>query len=178
MWSRRKSVVYGNVTALADSARQPAIRDDDHRACPRRAAHGGSTSRAAAGADASAASAATCARSSAQVGRPATELRSRNRSSRTRRPINARRSVVQTPRSMPPLPTQSAERLGSWAPALRLDVVEKTRGTAQFGIDVRPDGLLYAAIKHIHSWVRCMKCVGVAVRHRKKCCIKCEATTT
>ena len=31
----------------------------------------------------------------------------------------------------------------------RLDVVEKTLGTAQFGIDVRPEGLLYATIKHI-----------------------------
>jgi isoquinoline 1-oxidoreductase subunit beta len=31
----------------------------------------------------------------------------------------------------------------------RLDVVEKTTGTAQFGIDVRPEGLLYAAVKHI-----------------------------
>jgi isoquinoline 1-oxidoreductase subunit beta len=31
----------------------------------------------------------------------------------------------------------------------RLDVLEKTTGTAQFGIDVRPEGLLYAAVKHI-----------------------------
>lgn len=38
--------------------------------------------------------------------------------------------------------------LGS-SPA-RLDVVEKTLGQAQFGIDVRPEGLLYAAVKHIN----------------------------
>lgn len=31
----------------------------------------------------------------------------------------------------------------------RLDVVEKSLGNAQFGIDVRPDGLLYATVKHI-----------------------------
>ncbi len=31
----------------------------------------------------------------------------------------------------------------------RLDVVEKTHGSAQFGIDVRPEGVLYAAIKHL-----------------------------
>ncbi len=37
--------------------------------------------------------------------------------------------------------------LGS-SPA-RLDVVEKTLGQAKFGIDVRPEGLLHAAVKHI-----------------------------
>ena len=31
----------------------------------------------------------------------------------------------------------------------RLDVVEKTLGHAQFGIDVRPEGVLYATVKHI-----------------------------
>jgi isoquinoline 1-oxidoreductase beta subunit len=31
----------------------------------------------------------------------------------------------------------------------RLDVVEKSLGKAQFGIDVRPEGLLYATVKHI-----------------------------
>ena len=31
----------------------------------------------------------------------------------------------------------------------RLDVVEKSSGSAQFGIDVRPAGLLYATVKHI-----------------------------
>lgn len=31
----------------------------------------------------------------------------------------------------------------------RLDVPDKVTGRAQFGIDVRPDGLLYAAVKHI-----------------------------
>ena len=31
----------------------------------------------------------------------------------------------------------------------RLDVIEKSLGRAQFGIDVRPEGLLYATVKHI-----------------------------
>ena len=52
----------------------------------------------------------------------------------------------------PPSPvTVKAEKdwkiLGTSPP--RLDVVEKSSGRAQFGIDVRPDGLLYAAVKHI-----------------------------
>ncbi|MGL5005503.1 MAG: molybdopterin cofactor-binding domain-containing protein [Casimicrobium sp.] len=37
--------------------------------------------------------------------------------------------------------------LGSSPP--RTDVVDKSTGKAQFGIDVRPEGLLYAAVKHI-----------------------------
>ena len=41
-------------------------------------------------------------------------------------------------------------RLLGTSPA-RLDVVEKTFGTAQFGIDVRLDGMLYATVKHIAS---------------------------
>ena len=52
---------------------------------------------------------------------------------------------------VPPIAIPKAQKdwklLGTSPP--RLDVVEKTRGTAQFGIDVRPEGLLYAAIKHI-----------------------------
>jgi isoquinoline 1-oxidoreductase subunit beta len=43
---------------------------------------------------------------------------------------------------------QSEWKLLGTSPA-RLDVVEKSTGKAQFGIDVRPDGLLYAAVKHI-----------------------------
>lgn len=33
-------------------------------------------------------------------------------------------------------------------PVKRLDIPDKVTGVAEFGIDVRPDGLLYAAIKH------------------------------
>jgi isoquinoline 1-oxidoreductase subunit beta len=43
---------------------------------------------------------------------------------------------------------QSEWKILGTSPA-RLDVVEKSTGTAQFGIDVRPEGLLYAAVKHI-----------------------------
>ncbi len=53
--------------------------------------------------------------------------------------------------SLPSKVTVKAQKdwriLGS-SPA-RLDVVEKTLGMAQFGIDVRPEGLLYATVKHI-----------------------------
>ena len=44
-------------------------------------------------------------------------------------------------------PQQDWKILGT-SPA-RLDVVEKSLGSAQFGIDVRPEGLLYATVKHI-----------------------------
>ena len=46
------------------------------------------------------------------------------------------------------LKPRSEWRLLGTSPA-RLDVPEKAMGRAQFGIDVRPDGLLYAAIKHL-----------------------------
>ena len=53
--------------------------------------------------------------------------------------------------SPPPQVTVKAQKdwkiLGT-SPA-RLDVVEKSLGKAQFGIDVRPEGLLYATVKHI-----------------------------
>ncbi len=52
---------------------------------------------------------------------------------------------------VPPIATPKAPKdwkiLGT-SPA-RLDVVEKSLGKAQFGIDVRPEGLLYATVKHI-----------------------------
>lgn len=52
---------------------------------------------------------------------------------------------------MPPIATLKGQKdwkiLGT-SPA-RLDVVEKSLGKAQFGIDVRPEGLLYATVKHI-----------------------------
>ena len=52
---------------------------------------------------------------------------------------------------VPPIATPKAQKdwkiLGT-SPA-RLDVVEKSLGKAQFGIDVRPEGLLYATVKHI-----------------------------
>jgi isoquinoline 1-oxidoreductase beta subunit len=46
------------------------------------------------------------------------------------------------------LKPRSEWRLLGTSPA-RLDVPEKAMGRAQFGIDARPEGLLYAAIKHL-----------------------------
>jgi len=43
-------------------------------------------------------------------------------------------------------PASEWKLIGSAAP--RLDVVAKSNGTAQFGMDVRPPGLLFAAIRH------------------------------
>jgi isoquinoline 1-oxidoreductase subunit beta len=52
---------------------------------------------------------------------------------------------------IPPIATPKAQKdwklLGT-SPA-RLDVVDKSLGKAQFGIDARPEGLLYATVKHI-----------------------------
>ena len=52
---------------------------------------------------------------------------------------------------VPPVAMPKAQKdwkiLGT-SPA-RLDVAEKSLGKAQFGIDVRPEGLLYATVKHI-----------------------------
>ena len=56
-------------------------------------------------------------------------------------------AALAPPSNVTPKPQSEWKLLGT-SPK-RLDVVEKTTGTAQFGIDVRPEGLLYAAVKHI-----------------------------
>ncbi len=56
-------------------------------------------------------------------------------------------AAITPPSNVTPKPQSEWKILGT-SPK-RLDVVEKSTGTAQFGIDVRPDGLLYAAVKHI-----------------------------
>jgi isoquinoline 1-oxidoreductase subunit beta len=56
-------------------------------------------------------------------------------------------ALLPVPPMVTPKPQAEWKILGT-NPA-RLDVVEKTLGRTQFGIDVRPEGLLYAAIKHI-----------------------------
>jgi isoquinoline 1-oxidoreductase subunit beta len=56
-------------------------------------------------------------------------------------------ALIAPPSNVTPKPQSEWKILGT-SPK-RLDVVEKTTGTAQFGIDVRPEGLLYAAVKHI-----------------------------
>ncbi|MBP6531249.1 MAG: xanthine dehydrogenase family protein molybdopterin-binding subunit [Burkholderiales bacterium] len=152
--------VYGNVTALADSA--PAAMQAAMTTTARVLGvqlTGGSTStrdgwepmRLAA------ASARNLLLAAAAVkwGVPATEL-SIEKSIITHSKSNKRAPLGEFAQAaaampVPPIAIPKAQKdwklLGTSPP--RLDVVEKARGTAQFGIDVRPDGLLYAAIKHI-----------------------------
>ncbi|HWK84374.1 MAG TPA: molybdopterin cofactor-binding domain-containing protein [Caldimonas sp.] len=57
------------------------------------------------------------------------------------------KNAVATPSGTVRLKEASEWKLiGTAAP--RIDVAAKTNGSAQFGIDVRPEGLLYAAIRH------------------------------
>jgi isoquinoline 1-oxidoreductase subunit beta len=56
-------------------------------------------------------------------------------------------AALSAPKTATPKAQSEWKILGT-SPA-RLDVIEKSTGKAQFGIDVRPEGLLYAAVKHI-----------------------------
>ncbi len=56
-------------------------------------------------------------------------------------------AALPLPKEAPPKPVSAWTLLGKSPP--RLDVPEKTLGQARFGIDMRPEGLLYAAVKHI-----------------------------
>jgi isoquinoline 1-oxidoreductase subunit beta len=60
----------------------------------------------------------------------------------------AKEAAALTPPSNVSLKPQSQWKILGTSPP-RTDVVEKSTGKAQFGIDVRPEGLLYAAVKHI-----------------------------
>ncbi|TAG49674.1 MAG: xanthine dehydrogenase family protein molybdopterin-binding subunit [Betaproteobacteria bacterium] len=57
-------------------------------------------------------------------------------------------ALLPAPKFATPKPQADWKVLGT-SPK-RLDVPEKVNGAAQFGIDVRPEGLLYAAVKHIN----------------------------
>ncbi|MCS6995954.1 MAG: molybdopterin-dependent oxidoreductase [Casimicrobiaceae bacterium] len=59
----------------------------------------------------------------------------------------AEAAVRPLPEHASPKPPEAWKLLGKSPP--RLDVVEKTLGTARFAIDVRLEGMLYAAIRHI-----------------------------
>ncbi len=60
----------------------------------------------------------------------------------------AKEAAALTPPANVSLKSQSEWKLLGTSPP-RTDVVEKSTGNAQFGIDVRLDGMLYAAVKHI-----------------------------
>ena len=60
----------------------------------------------------------------------------------------AQAAAALSPPSQVTVKAQKDWKILGTSPA-RLDVVEKTLGKAQFGIDVRPEGLLYATVKHI-----------------------------
>ena len=60
----------------------------------------------------------------------------------------AQAAAALSPPSQVTVKAQKDWKILGTSPA-RLDVVEKSLGKAQFGIDVRPEGLLYATAKHI-----------------------------
>ncbi len=60
----------------------------------------------------------------------------------------AEAAAALTPPASVTVKAQQDWKLLGTSPA-RLDVVEKTLGTAQFGIDIRLEGMLYATVKHI-----------------------------
>ena len=60
----------------------------------------------------------------------------------------AQAAAALSPPSQVTVKAQTDWKILGTSPA-RLDVVEKSLGKAHFGIDVRPEGLLYATVKHI-----------------------------
>ena len=60
----------------------------------------------------------------------------------------AQAAAALSPPSQVTVKAQKDWKILGTSPA-RVDVVEKSLGKAQFGIDVRPEGLLYATVKHI-----------------------------
>ncbi len=155
------NVVYGNATALGDSAPAPM------QAATIAFAHvlgvqgtGGSTSTRDAWLPmrtaAASARAMLLAAAAAKWGVPAAELSIAksivsHASSGKTAPFGEfaqAAALLPAPQQVTLKDPKNWKILGS-SPA-RVDVVEKTLGQAQFGIDVRPEGLLYAAVKHIN----------------------------
>ena len=154
------SAVYGNVTALGDSA--PAPMQAAMIATARVLGvqmTGGSTStrdgwepmRMAAASARSVLLAAAAAKWNVSVSELSVEKSViTHAASGKSAPLG---EFAQAAAALPALPTATPKAQKDWkilgtSPA-RLDVVEKSLGKAQFGIDVRPEGLLYATVKHI-----------------------------
>lgn len=154
------SAVYGNVTALGDSA--PAPMQAAMIATARVLGvqmTGGSTStrdgwepmRMAAASARSMLLAATSAKWSVPVGELTLDKSViTHAGSGKSAPFSefAQAAAVLSPPSQVTVKAQKDWKILGTSPA-RLDVLEKSLGNAQFGIDVRPDGLLYATVKHI-----------------------------
>ena len=154
------SAVYGNVTALGDSA--PAPMQAAMIATARVLGvqmTGGSTStrdgwapmRMAAASARSVLLAAAALRWNVPVGELSIEKSVvKHAGSGRSAPFGefAPAAAALSPPSQVTVKAQKDWKILGTSPA-RLDVVEKTLGTAQFGIDVRPEGLLYATVKHI-----------------------------
>ena len=154
------SAVYGNVTALGDSA--PAPMQAAMIATARVLGvqmTGGSTStrdgwepmRMAAASARSVLLAAAALRWNVPVGELSIEKSVvKHAGSGKSAPFGefAPAAAALSPPSQVTVKAQKDWKILGTSPA-RLDVVEKTLGTAQFGIDVRPEGLLYGTVKHI-----------------------------
>ena len=154
------SVVYGNVTALGDNAPAPmqAAMIATARVIGLQMTGGSTSTRDAWQPMRMAAASARSLLLAAAAGKwnvPAAELRIeksviKHAASNESAPFGefAQAAAVLSPPSQVTVKAQKDWQILGTSPA-RLDVVEKSLGTAQFGIDVRPEGLLYATVKHI-----------------------------
>jgi len=154
------SAVYGNVTALGDSAPAPmqAAMIATARVLGMQMTGGSTSTRDAWGpmrmAAASARSmllAAAALRWNVQVGELTVDKSIiKHVGSGKSSPVGefVQAAAALSPPSQVTVKAQKDWKILGTSPA-RLDVVAKSLGNAQFGIDVRPDGLLYATVKHI-----------------------------